>query len=89
MVASQQNWPEWWQWELDCSNPHLAKRMLDRSFNEIDLREMLDRASAYRPDLVPGRFIIQTHHSSRVWEVIVEPDMVARSLVVVTAYMAK
>jgi len=34
----QENWPDWWDLELDCSNPHLAKRMIDRSFNEIELR---------------------------------------------------
>ena len=37
VVRSQRDWPEWWQWELDCSNPHLAKRMIDRGFSETEL----------------------------------------------------
>lgn len=86
MVASQSNWPNWWEWELDCSNPHLAKRMIDRRFSEIDLREMLDRATGFRPDTTPGRWVIETTHSRRAWEVIVEPDETFESLIVLTAY---
>jgi len=86
VVASQQNWPQWWNWELDCSNPHLAKRMIDRSFSETDLRDMLEHAHAFRPDIASGRFIVQTAHGSRAWEVVVEPDGAAQLLVVVTAY---
>jgi hypothetical protein len=47
MVSSPPIWPDWWEWELDCSNPHLAKRMVDRSFNEADLRDMLERATGF------------------------------------------
>ena len=86
VVASQQNWPDWWSWELDCSNPHLAKRMIDRSFSETDLREMMQNAHNFHSDLATGRFIIETTHRSRAWEVIVEPDTVAKVLIVVTAY---
>ncbi len=86
MAASQRNWPDWWQWELDCFNPHLAKRMIDRSFTEIDLREMLEGATDYRPDPAPGRWIIQTNRANVAWEVIVEPDVTEKKLVVVTAY---
>ena len=74
MVASQQKWPDWWQWELDCSNPHLAKRMFDRAFSEIDLRKMLEAATGYRPNLGDARWIIETTHGKAPWEVIVEPD---------------
>jgi len=62
VVTSRQNWPDWWDWELDCSNPHLAKRMLDRSFTETDLRDMLESATAFRPGAEAGRFIIETSH---------------------------
>ena len=86
MVSSFQVWPAWWNWELDCSNPHLAKRMLDRSFNETDLREMFERATGYRPDIAPDRFIIDTRRDGSRWEIIVEPDASAETLVVVTAY---
>jgi hypothetical protein len=60
--------------------------MLDRRFSEIDLREMLQHASGFHPDHEPGRWVIETTHRSRAWEVIVEPDLSAKALVVVTAY---
>jgi hypothetical protein len=86
VVASSQNWPEWWNWELDCSNPHLAKRMIDRSFSETELRDMLERAHSFEPDVAIERFIVKTTHESQAWEVVVEPDRAAQLLVVVTAY---
>jgi hypothetical protein len=86
MVALQNDWPDWWHWELDCSNPHLAKRMIDRLFNETDLREMLQRASHYRQDSEAGRWIVSTTHEHEPWEVIVEPAPAERILLVVTAY---
>jgi hypothetical protein len=78
-------WPAWWDWELELT-PHLENRMEDRDFTEVDLREMLAAASAYRPDVLPDRFVITTRHDGRAWEVIVEPDEHERLLVVVTAY---
>jgi hypothetical protein len=60
--------------------------MIDRSFSETDLRDMLERAHAFQPDVATGRFIVQTSHESRSWEVVVEPDAAAQLLVVVTAY---
>ena len=60
--------------------------MLDRRFTEVDLRRMLEHASGYRPDVVDGRWVIETRHSRKDWEVIVEPDGEQRLLVVVTAY---
>jgi hypothetical protein len=60
--------------------------MIDRSFNETDLREMLERAVSYAADVVTGRFIVQTTHRMRAWEVVVEPQRGARILIAVTAY---
>jgi hypothetical protein len=54
-------WPEWWEWELEIS-PHMEKRMRDRDFTEVDLREMLERAHGYGPDVVEGRWVIKTRH---------------------------
>lgn len=54
-------WPDWWEWEIELT-PHLQKRMEDRDFSEIDLRAMLEHARAHRPDVVEGRFVIQTEH---------------------------
>src|ERR1700693_4062096 len=39
-----------------------------------------------RPDVVPGRWIIDARLRRKSWEVIVEPDSPAQLLVVVTAY---
>jgi hypothetical protein len=66
-------WPGWWKWELEPS-PHLEERMADRDFNEVDLPAMLEKAKAFSPDVVEGRFIIRTKHRRRPWEVIVEPN---------------
>ena len=52
-------WPEWWEWELELS-PHLLKRMVDRDFTEVHLRGMLGKAYEYRPDIVEGRWAIET-----------------------------
>jgi hypothetical protein len=47
---------------------------------------MLEHASGYRADVVEGRWVIETRHSRKDWEVIVEPDKEQTLLVVVTAY---
>ena len=60
--------------------------MEDRGFTEVDLREMLERAVGFRPDVVDGRFVVETRFRGRKWEVVVEPDETAHLLVVVTAY---
>jgi hypothetical protein len=60
--------------------------MVDRRFTEIDLRRMLQRAIGYHEDVVDGRWVIETRHARRAWEVIVEPDGERRLLVIVTAY---
>ncbi len=79
------DWPAWWEWQLELT-PHLEKRIEDRNFTEVDLRAMLEAATGYREDVVDGRFIIETRHRKVDWEVIVEPDEVVHSLVVITAY---
>jgi len=78
-------WPPWWNWDLEIT-PHVENRMEDRDFNEVELREMMERASGHHPDVVDGRFVIETTHRRQDWEVIVEPDEVEHSLVVITAY---
>lgn len=78
-------WPDWWEWELELS-PHLEKRMEERGFTEIELRQMLDRAHRYRPDVAEGRWVIETRHRRRDWEVIVEPGSEEQVLIVITAY---
>jgi hypothetical protein len=78
--------PPWWSWELELS-PHVLRRMVDRRFNEADLRTMLEDASGFRQDIEgSGRWIIETRHDGDSWEVVVEPDPEERTLVVITAY---
>jgi hypothetical protein len=60
--------------------------MEDRSFNEVDLRRMLEHASDHRADILEGRFGMDVRHAGQPWEVIVEPDEVRQLLVVITAY---
>lgn len=81
-------WPEWFHWELGLT-PHAKKRMLDRDFTEVDLRDMLEHATGYRADVVQGRWVIESRHRGIAWEVIVDPDERSRKLVVVTAYPVK
>lgn len=78
-------WPGWWEWELEIT-PYVRKRMEDRDFTEVDLRRMLEDGSSLRPDVVEGRWVVNTAHGGRRWEVIVEPDDVDRIVVVITAY---
>ncbi len=86
MVAERRtDWPRWWEWELELSS-HLLKRMVDRQFSEVDLRVMMDCATGFRRDKEPGRWIVETSHGCRSWEVIVEPDSADRLLVVITGY---
>lgn len=80
------DWPEWWEWELDVSNPHLRERMAERRFNETDLRDMMGRGSALKPDYEPDRWVLETTFENAPWEVVLEPDEGRARLVVVTAY---
>jgi hypothetical protein len=82
---SLMHWPEWWSWELELT-PHLLKRMVDRQFNEVDLRQMLETATGCYGNHEEGRFVIETEHDGRAWAVIVEPSPDDQLLIVVTAY---
>lgn len=78
-------WPVWWDWELELT-PHVLKRMVDRGFTEVDLRQMFQDATYVRPDVEEGRWTIEARHDGRQWEIVVEPDLPSRLLVVITAY---
>ena len=82
------SWPAWWEWALELT-PHLYKRMVDRDFTEVELRQMMEQASGYRPDFIEDRYLIETTHEGRLWHMVVEPDEELRLLVVVTAYRAE
>ena len=67
-------------------SPHLGRRQEDRGFTEVDLRRMLEKAVRLRPDVLEGRWIVETKHGRARWEVVVEPELEREHLVVVTAY---
>ena len=78
-------WPPWWARELRFDT-HLLKRMLERRFTEADLRLMLEDAEGFWREVEEGRWVVLTRHGGRPWEVIVEPDVHAQELWVITAY---
>jgi hypothetical protein len=78
-------WPAWWDWELEISG-HLLKRMIERGFSEVDLRSMLQVARRLHPGDGAHHWVVETVHESQPWRVIVEPDDMEQTLVVVTAY---
>lgn len=84
-MASESQFPEWWDWELSFT-AHAELRMEQRGVTELDVRAMLERATRYEPSVVEGRFMIHAVHQQRPWIVIVEPDVDAKLLVVVTPY---
>ena len=46
----------------------------------------MESAMKLRQDEEPGRWVVQTSHESRHWEIVVEPDPADHLLVVITAY---
>jgi hypothetical protein len=60
--------------------------MRDRGFSDSDLREMLETATDFHPDVELGRWIVETRWDNDSWHVIVEPDLAEHRLLVVTAY---
>ena len=68
----QTNWPTWWDWDLEMT-PHVERRMEDRDFSEVELRDMLIRATRLREDVVEGRFVATSRLRERDWEIILEP----------------
>ncbi|MGQ0591183.1 MAG: DUF29 family protein [Gammaproteobacteria bacterium] len=60
--------------------PNLAEYLADMA--RRDRREVESRLTV----LIVHRWVIEAHHGEHIWEVIVEPDIVGKLLVVVTAY---
>jgi len=70
--------PAWWNWDLSFT-PHAELRMEQRGVTEVDVRAMLERATAFEPSVVEGRFMIHVARNNRPWIVIVEPTSTSRS----------
>ena len=77
--------PEWWDWELVFSG-HAERRMEERGVSEVEVRTMLKRRTSVEAKAAEGRFTVRASHKSSSWVVIVEPDLDATMLVVVTVY---
>lgn len=60
--------------------------MIDRGFTEVDLRRMIEDAFEAVPAWEDGRWVVLTRLDQRQWNVVVEPDAVTQTLVVITAY---
>ena len=79
--------PEWWNWDLSfTSHDELRMEQRVRGVTELEVRAMLEKATAFEPNVVEGRFMIHVRHLQHSWIVIVEPDADANMLVVVTVY---
>jgi hypothetical protein len=57
--------------------------MAQRDVTEVEVRAMLEKATAFEPNVIEGRFMIHVRHFHPPWIVIVEPDTEAKILVVV------
>ena len=84
-MTSKPSFPAWWTWDLSFT-PHAELRIEQRGVTEVDVRAMLERAIGFEPSVVEGRFMIHVARNNRPWIVIVEPDIDASVLVLVTAY---
>jgi hypothetical protein len=62
----------------------MKNAMEQRGVTEVDVRVMLERATAFEPNVVDGRFMIHLRQLQKPWNLIVEPDADARILVVLT-----
>lgn len=82
------NPPLWWDWKLAFTR-HVERRMLERGISEVELRAMLKWARGFRPSAVEGRFVVETSHAGRNWEVVVEPDDELECITLVTVYASE
>jgi hypothetical protein len=85
MTRPVREWPAWWEFDLELT-PHLLKRMIDRGFNEVELRRMLVHAEGLDPDPQAGRWQVVSRYAGDRWIVVVEPELDSERLVIVTAY---
>ena len=77
--------PEWWNWDLSFTS-HAELRMEQRGVTEVEVRAMLEKVTASEPNVVESRFMVHVRHLQHRWIVIIEPDVHAKLLVIVTVY---
>lgn len=59
------------------------QRMFARQDQQIPGRQGMP---SYRQDVVEGRWLVETRHSGRNWEVVIEPDFDVHQVLIITAY---
>lgn len=77
--------PYWWGWPLEFPE-HVRRRMRERSFCETDVRRMLFQPLEISASSGVERWAVNSRLDGRTWRIILEPDLAARVIVVVTAY---
>lgn len=60
--------------------------MIDRNFNETDLRQMLADVVRVEADVEPDRWTAMCRLEGTVWEVVLEPMPEEQRTLVITAY---
>lgn len=73
-------------WSLDPSSTGLADCRGDRRVTEVDDQRYAGESHRLEAGVVDGRFTIATQRWQNRWVAIVEPDVEASLLVVVTVY---
>ena len=77
--------PEWMEWDLVFVS-HVEERIEERGFTEIDVRTILEEATAATPSRREGRWMVPGQLRGRTWVVVVEPEPEEQLTYVVTAY---
>jgi len=57
-----------------------------RGFSEVDIRSMIESPIEIVRDTCPGRYLARCLWHGRRWDVILEPDDVSNTVIIVTAY---
>ncbi len=52
--TSRPTFPEWWNWDLSFTS-HAELRMEQRGVTEVEVRAMLEKATAFDPNVVEGQ----------------------------------
>lgn len=77
--------PDWWEWDLVFTF-HVESRMEERGFSEVEIRQMVEEATAIDGAQSEGRWVLRTRCAGGPWRVVLEPDYDEQVIVVVTAY---
>jgi hypothetical protein len=77
--------PEWWDWPFVLT-PHVELRMEERGLDEIGLRSILVHPTHLQRDRGGGRWRVTGLQNRASWTVVLEPDALARVVLVITVF---